>query len=71
MAGQPLIATITGIPNLVDVNVRSGPSTGFQPLFKAPKGTTGARVIEVQPDGTGSALQGKVRFQWPMPKNYR
>lgn len=63
MAGQPLIATITGIPNLADVNVRSGPSRDFQAVFKAPKGMTGARVIEVQADGKGEALQGKM-YQW-------
>jgi hypothetical protein len=63
MAGQPLIATITGIPNLIDVNVRSGPSRDFQPVFKSAKGTTGLRVIEVQIDGKGESLQGKV-YQW-------
>jgi murein DD-endopeptidase MepM/ murein hydrolase activator NlpD len=63
MAGQPLIATITGIPNVLDVNVRSGPSRDFQAVFKSPKGTTGLRVIEVQIDGKGEALQGKT-YQW-------
>lgn len=63
MAGQPLIATITGIPNVLDVNVRSGPSRDFQAVFKSPKGTTGLRVIEVQADGKSAALQGKM-YQW-------
>jgi len=63
MAGQPLIATITGIATTPDVNVRSGPSRDFQAVFKSPKGTTGLRVIEVQIDAKGEALQGKT-YQW-------
>lgn len=62
MAAQPLIATIIGIPQATEVNIRSGPTTTVDIVFKSPKNLTG-QVVEVQPDSAGANLNGKV-YQW-------
>ncbi|HEX2621520.1 MAG TPA: chitosanase [Phototrophicaceae bacterium] len=66
MSSQPCKAKIRGIPNIpsvTEVNVRSGPSTAQQLLFKIPVGTMDLAVLDVQPDSTGAALNNKV-YQW-------
>ncbi|GAB4574971.1 MAG: hypothetical protein Kow0077_24130 [Anaerolineae bacterium] len=55
-------AIIRGIPNRPDVNVRAGPGTLHELLFKLPVGAT-AEVIDALPDSGGNHFQGKV-YQW-------
>src|SRR4051794_9941148 len=62
------IAHITGNPNissLASVNVRAQPSTatGVAVLFQAPIGTNSLAILEVQPDQTNNAFNGKV-YHW-------
>lgn len=66
MANQPFLATIIGIPNIPavkEVNVRSGPGTNMDQLFKAPVGMANLTIIEVKPDAEGKSLAGKT-YQW-------
>ncbi|GAB4476750.1 MAG: hypothetical protein Kow00124_19160 [Anaerolineae bacterium] len=62
--GSPLMAAITGIPSMAVVNIRTGPSTTYQPpAFTVKKGIGGLKVLEVRPDEKGASSGGKV-FQW-------
>lgn len=65
MAALAFVATITGIPtipSIIEVNVRSGPGTNQQLIFKSPLQTR-AGVLDVRPDVEGNGLNGKV-YQW-------
>jgi murein DD-endopeptidase MepM/ murein hydrolase activator NlpD len=57
------IATITGGPLLPDVNVRSGPGTDFDVLFKALKGVTDLTVVETRDDCAHVVIDGHL-MQW-------
>jgi uncharacterized protein YraI len=62
---SPFIATILGIPNIpsvTEVNVRSGPGTNQQLLFKTPLGVK-VSIQDVQPDLQNIGLNGKT-YQW-------
>ncbi len=66
VSGSSCLVTVRGIPNIptiVDVNVRSGPSTKQALLFKSPVGTSGLTVLDVQPDAENNSLNGKM-YQW-------
>jgi hypothetical protein len=68
MSTQPLIAHLTGNPNVPTIreaNVRNVPGT-LQPstvLFKMPIGTMNLTVLEVSEDSAQTQLNGKT-FQW-------
>ncbi len=62
MADQPARAQVRSASNRREVNVRAGPGTGLDLLFKVPVGTEGA-VLEVRTDAVENDFQGKV-YQW-------
>lgn len=60
------LVTIRGlphIPSIKEINVRTGPGTGFDLAFKAEVGMSGLKILDVQPDNEGKNLNGKV-YQW-------
>jgi hypothetical protein len=63
MATQSCNATIRSVSDISHVNVRSGPGTHTDILDTIPVGTAGLRVLEVQPDGRGVSIGGRV-YQW-------
>lgn len=66
MAQQAFRAKVIGIPHIpsvTQVNIRSGPGTNFELVFKIDVGTTDIPIIEVKVDAEGKNLQGKV-YQW-------
>ena len=66
MANQPFLVTVIGIPSvptITEVNVRSGPGTNYDILFKAPVGMAGLAVSDIQPDNEGKNQNDKV-YQW-------
>lgn len=65
MPGDALarIRGIPAIPSVVEVNVRSGPSTSKDLIFKVPVGMSGQRILDVQVDAENNAKDGKV-YQW-------
>ncbi len=62
MAETSREAVIRGIESRPDVNMRGGPGTGHELLFKAPKGTS-AQVIDALRDAVDNSFQGKI-YQW-------
>ncbi len=62
MANISMRVTVRGIPSRSDINVRSGPGTGYEILFRLPIGTT-ADVLEAAVDVAENHFQGKV-YQW-------
>lgn len=66
MSGQTRKAIIRGIPHIpsvVEVNVRSGPNTAYELVFKVPIGVEVMDVTEVRIDDKNSGLNGKT-YQW-------
>jgi hypothetical protein len=65
MPGDALarIRGIPHIPSVVEVNVRSGPTTNGDLIFKVPVGMTGQRILDVQIDTDNKDQNGKV-YQW-------
>ncbi len=66
MSQQTFLATIRGIadnPTVIEINVRSGPSTTFDMILKAPVGLTNLTVLAASADSEGKDFQGKV-YQW-------
>lgn len=66
MPGQTRKAIIRGIPHIpsvTEVNVRSGPNTAYELVFKAPLGLEALEVTEVRIDDKNSGLNGKT-YQW-------
>jgi uncharacterized protein YraI len=66
MSQQPFVAKVIGIPHIpsiVEINVRSGPSTEVPLAFKVPVGTANLPIIEVQEDTEKRNLEGKI-YQW-------
>lgn len=63
VAFQVIIRGITENPSITEINVRSGPNTGYELLFKAAVGMSGLPVLEVRPDEQNANFQGKV-YQW-------
>lgn len=66
MSNQPFLATIIGIPHIPsvrEVNIRSGPSTTHELIFKATVGSANLRIVDVREDSNGNNLAGKV-YQW-------
>lgn len=62
---QPF-ATIIGLkdfPNITEVNVRNGPGTNHENLFKMAIGTSGLLILDVQADNEGKNLHQKI-YQW-------
>lgn len=63
---NPLLAYIRGIkdiPTVVEINIRSGPNTAYDLVFKARVGVADLPVLDVRPDDKGANLQGKI-YQW-------
>ena len=59
-------ARIRGLPHnpaIVEINTRSGPSTGYNRPFKAQVGLSDLPVLDVKPDEAGTDFEGK-RYQW-------
>lgn len=66
MAQQPFLALVIGIPaipTVTQVNIRSGPGTNTDLIFKVAVGTTNLPIIEVKADAEGKNKDGKV-YQW-------
>lgn len=66
MAAKPCQIIVRGIrenPAITEVNVRSGPNTGYALLFKTPVGANSVSVLEVRSDDKNTNFQGKV-YQW-------
>lgn len=66
MAAKPCQIIVRGIrenPAITEVNVRSGPNTGYALLFKTPVGANSVSVLEVRSDDKNTDFQGKV-YQW-------
>jgi hypothetical protein len=66
MAAKPCQIIVRGIrenPAITEVNVRSGPHTGYALLFKTPVGANSVSVLEVRSDDKNTNFQGKV-YQW-------
>ena len=66
MSTQPFLARIIGlphIPSITEVNVRSGPGTNKDMVFKSPVGTDNLQVLEVMPDDEERGMAGKT-YQW-------
>lgn len=63
MATQFCHATIRSVSDISHVNVRSGPGTHTEILDTIQVGTSGLRVLEVEPDGRGASIGGRV-YQW-------
>jgi hypothetical protein len=62
----PCQITVRGIrdnPAITEVNVRSGPQTGYALLFKTTVGTSGLAVLDARTDEKNANFQGKV-YQW-------
>lgn len=57
------ILGIPHIPSIVQINVRSGPGTNFDILFKAQVGTADLPIRQVKPDDQRRSLNGKT-YQW-------
>jgi len=52
-------------PAVTEINIRSGPNTGYALLFKAPVGLAGLPVLEVRPDEQGQTPKDKPKiYQW-------
>ncbi|MEZ4668363.1 MAG: peptidoglycan DD-metalloendopeptidase family protein [Anaerolineae bacterium] len=63
---NPCLAYIRGLPDIPtirEINIRSGPNTGYDLLFKSPVGTSDLPVLDVRVDDKGANLQGKT-YQW-------
>lgn len=66
MASVPFQLTIRGLrerPDILEVNVRSGPNTSYNLLFKVAVGMSNLTVLEARADDKGNHLNGKV-YQW-------
>ncbi len=66
MATAPFQLTIRGLrerPDILEVNVRSGPNTAYTLLFKVAVGMSGLVVMEARADDKGNHLNGKI-YQW-------
>lgn len=63
MAQNTCLATIRGVAELPEVNVRSGPGQKNPVVMKSPKGIKGVTILDVVPDEDGTMQDGK-RFQW-------
>lgn len=62
MSILPSQAIIRGIPNHPEVNVRAGPGTGYELVFKLPVEQVVA-IVDALPDATENHFQGKI-YQW-------
>ena len=60
---EEFIVTIHGVEGLDTINVRTGPGVNNSLVFKAPKGQTGIRVLNVVDDEDHNVYQAKV-YQW-------
>lgn len=58
-----LVRGIPHIPSVTEINVRSGPSTDYDLIFKVPVGMSGQGILAVQTDSTGRDLDGKI-YEW-------
>ncbi len=57
--------TISGLAGFPEINIRSGPNTSYQRLFKAAVGVSGLTVLDVQPDDQGQTSdQNNKLYQW-------
>lgn len=63
MATQACNATIRSVSDISHVNVRSGPGTHTEILDTIQVGTSGLRVLEVEPDGRAASIGGRI-YQW-------
>lgn len=65
MSDQPrvFIRGIPDIPSIVEVNVRTNPTTSVDIAFTAAVGTEAVELLNVKPDKEGNSDQGKI-FQW-------
>lgn len=65
MPGDALarIRGIPDIPTVTEINVRSGPTTSQELIFKVPAGMSGQRILDVQVDAENKDKDGKV-YQW-------
>lgn len=73
---MPFTASIRGLPHnpsIIEVNTRTGPSTGYDVPLKAAVGAAGLVVLDVQPDENNTRFQDKVYqwFQLAFPDNQR
>ncbi len=59
---QAIIRGLPDRPDITEINVRSGPGTGYALLFKAPVGATAA-ILDALPDSAANGYQGKT-YQW-------
>lgn len=59
---QAIIRGLPDRPDITEINIRSGPGTGYALLFKAPVGLSAA-ILDALPDDAGNGFQGKV-YQW-------
>lgn len=62
MADNPCRAIIRGIEGRPEINIRSGPGTGFDIAFRAKVGAV-AEVLDAMPDAGENNFQGKI-YQW-------
>lgn len=63
---SPCLAFVRGLPDIPtvrEINIRSGPNSGYDLLFKSPVGTADLLVLDVRVDDKGANLQGKT-YQW-------
>jgi hypothetical protein len=60
---QARIRGIPHIPSITQVNVRGGPTTDTDIVFKIPVGMSGLDILEVQPDSADNHYEGKT-YQW-------
>lgn len=66
MPTQNFLAAVLGIPHIPSIrqiNIRSGPSTAAELIFKADVGLSNLQVLEVKPDAQGQ-MQGAKVYQW-------
>ncbi len=62
ISSQAIIRGLPDRPDITEINVRSGPGTGYALLFKAAVGAAAA-ILDALPDDAGNGFQGKV-YQW-------
>jgi hypothetical protein len=60
---QAKIRGIPQIPSITQVNVRGGPTTETDIVFKIQVGMSGLTILEVRPDSAGNHKDGKT-YQW-------
>lgn len=65
MPGDALarIRGIPHIPSIIEINIRSGPTTSQELIFKVPVGMSGQHILDVQIDAENKEQNGKI-YQW-------